>query len=107
MKGMVIGLIGFLLSALACGPAGAWSHSGAYGTASGGGGSWSASGTRGGSASGGGGSWSGTGSRGGSASGGGGSWSGHRRVRRLGLRRGWFLEREQRLWYDSLPLISL
>ena len=90
MKGMVIGLIGFLLSALACGPAGAWSHSGAYGTASGGGGSWSASGTR-----------------GGSASGGGGSWSGHRRVRRPGLRRGWFLEREQRLWYDSLPLISL
>lgn len=53
-----------------------WSHSGAYGTASGGGGSWSASGYRGGSASGGGGSWSASGFRGGSASGGGGSWSG-------------------------------
>jgi hypothetical protein len=44
MKCLVIGLVGFLLSALACEPAGAWSHSGAYGTASGGGGSWSAHG---------------------------------------------------------------
>ena len=49
MKGMVIGLVGFLLSALACGPAGAWSSAGRFGTASGGGGSWSASGFRGGS----------------------------------------------------------
>src|SRR5215831_975460 len=53
---------------LSCGPAAAWSHSGAYGSASGGGGSWSASGYRGGSASGGGGSWSGSNWRG-SASG--------------------------------------
>ena len=75
MKGLVIGLIGCLLVALACGPAGAWSHSGAFGSASGGGGSWSGSGFRGGSASGGEGSWSGHGAFGGSASGGGGSWS--------------------------------
>lgn len=53
----------------------AWSHSGAFGSASGGGGSWSASGYRGGSASGSGGSWSGTGFRGGTASGSDGSWS--------------------------------
>ena len=44
-----------------------WSHSGAYGTASGGGGSWSASGYRGGTASGGGGSWQATGAYGTSA----------------------------------------
>ena len=51
-----------------------WSYSGMRGTASGGGGSWSAQGYRGGSASGGGGSWSGTTYRGGTASGGDGSW---------------------------------
>ena len=45
MKGMVrqhivMSLIGFLIVALACGPAGAWSHSGRFGgSASGGGGS--------------------------------------------------------------------
>src|SRR5262249_19163447 len=71
-----IGPPAILIRALSCGPALAWAHSGAYGSASGGGGSWSASSNRGGSASGGGGSWSGSGYRGGSASGGGGSWSG-------------------------------
>jgi len=76
MKTIGIGLVGLLVTALPCGPAAAWSHAGYHGTASGGGGSWSASGNRGGSASGGGGSWSGTGYRGGTASGGGGSWSG-------------------------------
>ena len=75
MKGIVIGVVGLLSMTLSCGPAAAWAHSGRWGSASGGGGSWSASGYRGGSASGGGGSWSGTGFRGGSASGGGGSWS--------------------------------
>lgn len=71
---------GFVFSGLLTlalpGAALAWSHSGAFGTASGGRGSWSASGYRGGSASGGDGSWSGSGFRGGSASGGDGSWSG-------------------------------
>jgi hypothetical protein len=76
MNTIIMGFTGLLITALACGPVGAWSHSGAYGSASGGGGSWSASGARGGSASGGGGSWSGEGARGGTASGGGGSWSG-------------------------------
>ena len=71
---MVIGLVGVLLSALVCGPAGAWSHAGRFGTASGGGGAWSAQGFRGGAASGGEGAWSGTGFRGGTASGGGGAW---------------------------------
>src|SRR5215470_10869466 len=60
MKGMVIGLIGFLILALACGPAGVWSHAGAFGTASGGDGSWSAQGAYGGSASGGEGHWTAT-----------------------------------------------
>jgi len=69
-------VLSIILAATLPGTAGAWSHSGAYGSASGGGGSWSASGSRGGSASGGGGSWSGTGFRGSTASGGGGSWSG-------------------------------
>jgi hypothetical protein len=77
MKKTVIGCVSLLIAALSPGPAGAWSHSGRYGSASGGGGSWSASGYRGGSASGGGGSWSGSGYRGGSASGGDGSWSAH------------------------------
>ena len=76
MNTISILLAGLLVTALACGPAEAWSHAGRYGSASGGGGSWSASGDRGGSASGGGGSWSGSGYRGGSASGGEGSWSG-------------------------------
>src|SRR5262245_63166472 len=78
MKRMVaVDLVWLLMmTALSAGPVWAWSHSGRYGSASGGGGSWSASGERGGSASGGGGSWSGSGYRGGSASGGGGSWSG-------------------------------
>jgi hypothetical protein len=58
-------------------PADAWMHSGHYGSASGGHGSWSASGYRGGSASGGDGSWSAKGAWGGSASGGDGSWSAH------------------------------
>jgi len=75
MKKIVVGIVGLLITALTCGPAAAWSHSGAWGTASGGGGSWSASGHRGGSASGGVGSWSGTGFRGSTASGSGGSWS--------------------------------
>ena len=75
MKTIVVGLMSLLITALTCGPAAAWSHRAAGGTASGGGGSWSASGYRGGSASGGGGSWSGTGFRGSTASGGGGSWS--------------------------------
>jgi hypothetical protein len=76
MSKLVLGFAALLFSLLPCGDAAAWSHSGAFGTASGGGGSWSASGYRGGSASGGDGSWSGTGFRGGSASGGDGSWSG-------------------------------
>ena len=37
MKHIVMSLIGCLIVALACGPAGAWSHSDAYGSASGGG----------------------------------------------------------------------
>jgi hypothetical protein len=57
MNTIIMGFTGLLITALACGPVGAWSHSGAYGSASGGGGSWSASGASGGSASGGGGSW--------------------------------------------------
>ena len=77
MRGAISGLIGFAVVVLAVQDANAWFHAGAYGTASGGGGSWSAHGWRGGSASGGGGSWSGTGYRGGTASGGGGSWSAH------------------------------
>jgi hypothetical protein len=75
MRKEAIGVAG-LMTVLAAGQAGAWMHAGHFGTASGGGGSWSASGYRGGSASGGGGSWSASGFRGGSASGGGGSWSG-------------------------------
>ena len=59
MKHIVMNLIGCLILAFACGPVGTWSHSGTYSSASGGG-SWSASGARGGSASGGGGSWSAT-----------------------------------------------
>lgn len=55
----------------------AWTHSGYYGTAAGGGGSWAAHGYQGGTASGGGGSWKANGAYGGSAQGGGGSWSGH------------------------------
>jgi hypothetical protein len=77
MKRIVTGIVALLGVAVASGPAAAWYHAGARGTASGGGGSWSASGYRGGSASGGGGSWSGTGFRGGTASGGGGSWQAH------------------------------
>jgi hypothetical protein len=73
MKRLSFALAGILATTLP-GTSYAWSHSGAYGSASGGGGSWSASGNRGGSASGGGGSWSGTGFRGSTASGGGGSW---------------------------------
>lgn len=73
MKRLSFALAGILAATLP-GTASAWSHSGAFGSASGGGGSWHASGYRGGSASGGGGSWSGTGYRGGTASGGGGSW---------------------------------
>jgi hypothetical protein len=76
MKTIGMGLAVLLLTALPGEPAAGWSHAGYRGTASGGGGSWSASGYRGGSASGGGGSWSGKGYRGGTASGGGGSWSG-------------------------------
>ena len=76
MRTIWLCLGGALSLALAAPPAGAWMHSGYYGTASGGDGSWSAEGRRGSSASGGDGSWSGTGWRGGSASGGGGSWSG-------------------------------
>ncbi len=77
MKPLIVGFAGLLIATLAPRPAAAWSHSGYHGSASGGGGSWSASGRYGGSASGGGGSWSGTGARGGTASGGSGSWSAH------------------------------
>jgi hypothetical protein len=59
-KAMAAVSASLLLTALCCGSAAAWSHSGRWGSASGGGGSWSASGYRGGSASGGGGTWSGT-----------------------------------------------
>ena len=55
----------------------AWTHSGYYTNAAGGGGSWAAHGFRGGSAQGGGGSWSAQGAHGGSAQGGEGSWSAH------------------------------
>jgi hypothetical protein len=71
-----VSVVSLTVAAVTGGPVAAWSHAGRWGTASGGGGSWSASGYRGGSASGGGGSWSASGFRGGSASGGGGSWSG-------------------------------
>ncbi|MCI0353626.1 MAG: hypothetical protein L0099_01115 [Acidobacteria bacterium] len=76
MKKIFVSLAGLLIQALFCGPAAAWSHAGRWGTASGGGGSWSASGYRGGSASGGEGSWNATGAYGGHASGSYGSgWS--------------------------------
>ncbi len=75
MQKTIAGVASLLVTALAVGPAGAWSHAGRWGSASGGGGSWSAQGYRGGSASGGGGSWSGTGFRGSTASGGDGSWN--------------------------------
>src|SRR5262245_32562472 len=77
MKTIIIGVTALLIAALPCGRAAGWAHAGRWGTASGGGGSWSASGWRGGSASGGGGAWRGTGWRGGTASGGGGSWNAH------------------------------
>jgi hypothetical protein len=77
MKPLIVGFAGLLIATLAPRPASAWSHSGYHGSASGGGGSWSASGRYGGSASGSGGSWSGTGRYGGTASGGDGSWSAH------------------------------
>jgi len=87
MRRVVIGIAGFLIVSLGHGPADAyfhaqgnrssWSAQGSRGTASGGDGSWSASGYRGGSASGGDGSWNATGYRGGTASGGGGSWQAH------------------------------
>jgi len=77
MKRVLLGLIGLMSMALPLQSASAWSHSGYYGTASGGGGLWSAHGYRGGSASGGSGSWSGHTAYGGTASGGGGSWSAH------------------------------
>ena len=70
------GFVAALIVVASCGSAYGWSHTGYRGTASGGGGSWSASGYRGGSASGGDGSWNASGFRGGTASGGGGSWSG-------------------------------
>ena len=98
MNTIIMGFTGLLITVLACGPAGAWSHAGvgAYGSASAaGGGSWSASGARGGSASGGGGSWSGEGARGGTASGGGGSWNA--RGPTAGVRRvGGLVERQGR-----------
>jgi hypothetical protein len=74
MKQVIIGFAGLLMVALPCRPAAAWCHAGAFGTASGGGGSWSGSGFRGGTASGGDGSWHANSAYGGSASGGGGSW---------------------------------
>lgn len=74
MRTELIGIVSFLLAAILPASADAWAHAGRWGTASGGGGSWSAHGWRGGSASGGGGSWSGEGWRGGTASGGDGSW---------------------------------
>jgi hypothetical protein len=55
MKDVVVGL---LMAWLWCAPASAWYHAGAYGRAYGGGGSWSATGYRGGTAAGGGGYWS-------------------------------------------------
>ncbi len=91
MRSIAIGCVSLLLAALP-GAAAAWYHGGGAhwsgnasnwhaqgfrGTASGGDGSWNATGYRGGSASGGDGSWSGTGYRGGTASGGDGSWSAH------------------------------
>jgi hypothetical protein len=60
MNGFALCIASLLITALSCAPAAAWSHAGRWGSASGGGGSWSASGYRGGSASGGGGSWSGS-----------------------------------------------
>jgi hypothetical protein len=63
MKTIVVGCMGLLITALTCGPASAWYHAGHWGTASGGG-SWSASGFRGGTASGSQGSWSATGAYG-------------------------------------------
>jgi hypothetical protein len=76
MKKALMALAALSVAALPLQQAYGWARAGAWGHASGGGGSWSASGWRGGSASGSGGSWSGSGFRGGSASGGGGSWSG-------------------------------
>ena len=68
MNVIVIALVSVLITALSFGPAAAWSHSGHYGSASGGGGSWDASGYHGGSASGGGGSWNASNAYGGTAS---------------------------------------
>ena len=72
----LLGLAGLTLAPLPFEPAHAWFRGGAMGSVSGGGGSWDATGYRGGTASGGDGSWSGTGFPGGTASGSDGSWSG-------------------------------
>ncbi|HEX3349774.1 MAG TPA: hypothetical protein VHS58_16915, partial [Acetobacteraceae bacterium] len=70
MRTALLGLSALALAGLPLQRAHAWAHAGAWGHASGGGGSWSASGWRGGSASGGGGSWHATGPYGGTAYGG-------------------------------------
>ena len=77
MSRMAMALAAVAALVLPLQPANAWFHSGAYGTASGGGSSWNAHGYRGGTASGGGGSWNARGAYGGTASGSGGSWSAH------------------------------
>jgi hypothetical protein len=83
IKTLTIACLSLLAICLYGAPASAWFHAGGGswsatgfrgGTASGGDGSWSATGFRGGTASGGDGSWSATGFRGGTASGGDGSW---------------------------------
>ena len=113
-KLILAGLVSTLAISVAA-DAFAWSASGVRGSASGGGGSWSASGRYGGSASGGRGSWSATGARGGTASGGGGSWSatgarggtasrGHGISRRCVLRRRHGLSRHRRLSRHGLSL---
>jgi hypothetical protein len=75
MKRSFLPVLSIALLATPVAAALAWSHAGYYGTASGGGGSWSAHGYRGGSASGGDGSWNANSAYGGHASGGGGSWN--------------------------------
>ena len=92
MRALVVGGIAAIAAVLPVAPSLAWMHGGGAhwegnasswhaqgfrGAASGGDGSWSATGYRGGSASGGDGSWHATGYRGGTASGGDGSWSAH------------------------------
>jgi hypothetical protein len=75
-RAAVLSLASVVVLAMPLHRADAWMHSGAFGSASGGGGSWNAQSWRGGTASGGEGSWHAQGAAGGTASGGEGEWHG-------------------------------